>query len=217
LECLAAHPGVDLPVVPHRDGNWFAPFASRPMEDADVARYHARFAHRPGAVTGEWAGRYLSDQWVAPLLARVAPHARILVILSDPIERYLTLLGSADHDVAHTAAMVHQARYGSQLRFLLEWFDREQLVLLQTEHCRADVRGELAHTLQAIGVDPEELPGDDARFAPPPPAPRAEPWPDLLESLHSTLDPEVRLLTQLAGAELDLGWWPHFADLAVPR
>jgi hypothetical protein len=216
LERMAAHPHVDLPVIAHPDGNWFAPFAAGPMGAGDVARYHARFAHRPGAVTGEWAGRYLSDQWVAPLLARAAPDARILVILSDPIERYLTLLARADPDVNHMAAIAHQARYGSQLRHLLEWFDREQVVILQTERCRADPGGELARTLQAIGVDPAELPDDDL-LRPPPPASPVEPWPDLAESLRSTFAPEVRLLEQLAGDELDLAWWPHVADLAVTR
>ncbi len=213
FERLVAHPDVDPAAVPEPAGNWFGEFAVHPMSDADVARYRARFDHRPGAVTGEWAGRYLSDLWVAPLLARAAPDAQILVMVRDPIERYLSLLAEVGREARHMAALAHQSRYGSQLRCLLRWFDREQVLILQTERCRADAGGQLDRTLTALGVDPGRLPADEALLEVPPQPPRADPWPDLLTSLRRMLEPEVRLLKVLAGDELDLHWWPNFADL----
>jgi len=209
FDALTAHPRVDRQVGRDRDGGFFAPFAERPMRDDDVERYGARFPRRPGVVTGEWAGRHLSDVWTHPLLARAAPGARLLVLLRDPIERYLTVLARQGPDARHMAAVAHQARYGSQLRSLLRFFDRDRLLVLQTERCRADPSGELRRTLAFLGVDDAQAPMPEV----PPPEPRAEPWPELVACLRDLLAPEVALACALLGDELDLSYWPNFADL----
>jgi hypothetical protein len=211
---VTSHPRVDRQLTPDRDGGFFAPFAEQPMTAQDVAAFHARFRRRPGAICGEWAGRYLSDLWTPPLLARVAPDARLLVMLRDPIERYLTVLARSGDDPPNMAAVAHQARYGTQLRAFLEVFPREQMLIQQIERCRADVRGELRRTLGFLGLDDSEVPPDAPTLAVPDPGPRAEPWPDLVDSLREMLEPEVGLAAELAGDDLDLGWWPHFRDLA---
>jgi hypothetical protein len=211
---LTSHPRVDRQLTPDRDGGFFAPFAERPLGEEDVAAFYERFRRRPGAICGEWAGRYLSDVWVPPLLARVAPHARVLVMLRDPIERYLTVLARSGEDAPNMAAVAHQSRYGSQLRSLLRFVPRERLLVQQIERCRDDVRGELCRTLAFLGLDDSEVPPDAPPLAVPPPGPRAEPWPDLVDSLREMLEPEVGLAAELGGEDLDLRWWPHFRDLA---
>jgi hypothetical protein len=216
IRLLLHHPRVDRTAGGHREGSFFAPFAERPMRDRDIAEYHERFAARPGAITGEWSARHLSDVWVAPLLARAAPDARILVLLRDPVERYLSVLNRRGDDAQHMAAVAHSGRYGSQLRSLLACIDRERVLVLQTERCLADTAGELARTLEFLGLDPGELPGDPAQLEPAPDLGLpAVPWPDLRDSLVGTLRPEVALARELAGPDLDLTLWPHFADLAT--
>src|SRR5690606_30308301 len=74
---LLRHPDVTGPATGERALQFFAPFCDRELTDADVAAYHSRFEHRPGKVTGEWTGRYMQDAWTPPLLARVAPEARL--------------------------------------------------------------------------------------------------------------------------------------------
>lgn len=212
FDVLTSHPQIDRQLGPDRDGGFFAPFAEQPMRDADVERYRARFRCRPGAITGEWAGRYLSDVWVHPLLARAAPDARILVLLRDPIDRYLAQLARGGDAVSHMAAVAHQSRYGSQLRSLLRFVDRDRLLVLQLERCRTDAADQLRRTLAFLGVDDAEPPALALDLAPPPPDPCATPWPDLLVGLKDQLVPEVELAAELVGDDLDLSWWPHFAD-----
>ena len=211
FDLLTAHPRIDRQLGKDRDGGFFAPFAEQPMREADVERYRARFAQRPGAIAGEWGGRYLSDVWVHPLLARVAPNARLLVLLRDPIERYLTVLARAGEEANHMAAVAHQARYGSQLRSLLRFVDRDRLLVLQLERCRADPAGEMQRTLAFLGIE-DALP-DDVDLTPPAPEPRATPWPELITGLTDLLAPEVALAAELVGDDLDPSWWPHFAEL----
>lgn len=212
FDLLTAHPQVDRQLGTDRDGGFFAPFAEQPMRDADVERYRARFPHRPGVLTGEWAGRHLSDVWVHPLLARAAPNARYLVLLRDPIERYLAVLARSEEAVGHMAAVAAQGRYGSQLRSLLRYVRRDRLLVLQLERCRADTAGELRRTLTFLGVD-EDVPAE-LDLAPPPPDPCLTPWPELLTGLQDLLAPEVTLAAELVADDLDLSWWPHFADQA---
>ena len=88
LRTLLAHPEVRGPDARRRGLDFFRPFCARAMTDEDVAAYHAHFPRRPGTVTGEWTGRYMCDAWTPPLLRRVAPDAKLLVMVADPIERY---------------------------------------------------------------------------------------------------------------------------------
>jgi hypothetical protein len=57
---------------------------------ADMAAQYASWFPRPdGSISGEWTPTYVADVWVLPLLARAAPDARILVMLADPLPRFL--------------------------------------------------------------------------------------------------------------------------------
>ena len=91
---LLAHPEIHAPVRMRRALHYFDRFCSAEMTDATTSpQYHARFARRPGTITGEWTGRYMFDAWTPPLLKRAAPDARLLVMLSDPLDRYRSILG----------------------------------------------------------------------------------------------------------------------------
>ena len=90
--------------------HFFDRFCSQEMTDADVAAYHARFPRRPGTISGEWTGRYMFDAWTPPLLGAPRPDAKLLVMLSDPIERYRAVFTRADGERRRGPAAVHDRR-----------------------------------------------------------------------------------------------------------
>jgi hypothetical protein len=154
---LLAHPEIRPPRAPRRALHYFDRFCTQEMTDADVAAYHARFPRRPGRITGEWTGRYLFDAWTPPLLKRAAPDAKLLVLLSDPIERYRSILGirlarRQGDEVVYMADVVDRRSHAAQLGRLYRFFDPAQVLVLQLERCRRDPLGQYRRTLDFLGV-----------------------------------------------------------------
>ena len=56
----------------------------------NYADLYAQYFPRPtgGGLTGEWTPRYMLDPWAMKQLRQVAPAARILLMLRDPVARY---------------------------------------------------------------------------------------------------------------------------------
>src|SRR5208282_5309941 len=96
-----------------------------------------------GTVIGEWTPDYLSYPWVAPLLAEVAPEAKILVLVRDPVERFRSgltfrLQMGAPRDSATVSDAVRQGFYARHLRRFQEHFPGDQILVLQYEQRRTD-------------------------------------------------------------------------------
>ncbi len=216
---VASHPDVwsraDIPVARH----YLSHFCTAPFGTDEVQRYHGWFPRREGTLTGEWTASYSVEPWVAPLLARAAPDARLLLMVRDPVERLrLGLAATIDSRGpqvgAQTAAALDRGFYGSQLRRLLEFFPPEQVLTLQLELCRADPVGELARTFRFLGLDDSHRPA----AGPQPPGSTvgttpAEDDPDTVRRLVGLYGDDVVELRTLA-PQLDLRLWPHFAHLA---
>jgi hypothetical protein len=232
---LLEHPAIQAPRGRRGALHFFDEFCTRDMNDADVAAYHELFERPAGAIGGEWTARYMHDAWTPALLRRAAPEARLLVMVSDPIERYRFRLPRT-LPVDETEPALDPAgpgRYASQLAPLFELFGGDRILVLQTERCIADPLGEYGRTVRFLGVAddfrPRRLrkqaepytPPVEGRWQPwlrrlarrPVAAQPRDPWPDLLESLHRDLDPEVEALAAMV-PELDLSLWPNFAHLA---
>jgi hypothetical protein len=238
---LLAHPEIAPPQGRHRALHFFDGFCAREMTDADVAAYHERFPRRDGVISGEWTGRYMFDAWTPPLLRRAAPDARLLVMLSDPIDRYRAVFAErlakrSEGDRLYMADVVDRRSFAAQLARLHRFYEPEQILVLQFERCRRDPAAEYRRTLEFLGVRdtafaPRRLRlraagGPIGRFTPrsvgerlaghpvakPAPAPL---WPDLEAALHTALNPDVEALRELA-PELDLALWPNFAQLVTP-
>src|SRR5215207_8121979 len=117
---LLAHPDIRPPRARRRALHHFDRFCAAEMTDADVAAYHERFPRRAGTITGEWTGRYMFDAWTPPLLKRAAPDAKLLVMLSDPIERYRAIFTErlakrTGDETIYMADVVDRRSFGSQL------------------------------------------------------------------------------------------------------
>lgn len=165
LRMLLAHPEIRAPHGRHRGLQFFAPFCAAEMTGADVAEYHGHFVRRPGTLTGEWTGRYVCDAWTPPLLRRVAPAARLLMMVADPIERYRAIYADrrrardADEEIFFMSDVVDRRRHAAQLVRLQRFFDPDQILVLQYERCRREPLAEYRRTLAFLGVR-------DTAFAP---------------------------------------------------
>jgi hypothetical protein len=157
---LLRHPEVQSRRRGKRSLHFFDDFCERPMTDSDVAQYHRAFRRRrAGRITGEWTSRYTYDPWTPPLLARAAPGAKLIVMVSDPIDRYRKRLARmraqarSEDDYLYMADATGRGHYGAQLRQLLTFNDRERVLVLQFERCAADPLGEYARTCRFLGID----------------------------------------------------------------
>ncbi len=128
----------------------------------------------PGALRGEATPFYLYDRESHKRLQRLVPKARIILLLRDPVDRahsnWSHLWGAglepeADFgkavalepariaagwaDFWHYTAL---GRYGSQLRHLLEYFPREQILLLRYKDLRDDPSGTVDRVCEFLGV-----------------------------------------------------------------
>ncbi len=167
---LTKHPRIRGPRGRRFDLYFFEEFCARPMTDADVASYYTRFRRRPGQIAGEFSNRYSYDVWAPPLIQRAAPDAKLLMILRDPVGIYERSLAyrrgkrrqwhkyRQRHDPVYMAEEVHRGRFGSQLRTLTQYYDRERILVLQLEQLLRDPVGEFKRTLRFLEVDDDFVP-----------------------------------------------------------
>lgn len=208
--------------------HFFDGYFRREFSDADAEAYHRRLRRPAGHLVGEWTPRYMHDFWVPALLRRAAPDARILVLLRDPLERYRSGLS---HEVdrfmrsvprrrrEYAAAMsandaLDRSLYGSQLRRLLDQFDRERVLVLQYESCVGDPARELRRTYEFLGADPaDHVPAFLTKRAG-----RAHPPVDVTDPVtEAALRVILRDVADLKALvpEIDLGLWASCRGIAT--
>jgi len=158
---LLAHPEIRAPRP--RALDFFGAFCERELQEADVTRYRAHFRRRHGAISGEWTERYMLDGWVPPLLRRVAPGAKLLVMLADPIECYRASFAERSAQRAGGGSVTigdaaDRRNYASQLARLRRFYDPDSILVLQYERCRQDMLGEYRRTLRFLGVRDDFVP-----------------------------------------------------------
>jgi hypothetical protein len=156
---LMQHPRFAKVNVRHKEIHFFDHYLEVTKIDPD--EYYRYFPRQPGMVSGEWTPRYMYDYWTPPMLRQVAPGAKLLVLLRDPVDRYQSALAyTAERGYPASHAMLHhhfgRSLYGRQLANLLQYFPAEQVLVLQYEQCAADPAGQMRKTLEFIGLDPGE-------------------------------------------------------------
>jgi hypothetical protein len=221
FETLLGHPQIRGPKTGAKEQHYFDRFCRRPLTDADIRRYHRKFPRDPGQIAGEWTPRYMFDFWTPPLIARAAPGAKLLIMFRDPIERFRSgvphrmSISEDPRREAVVADAMERGRYASQLRRVLAAHDRERILILQYERCRAEPAAEYRRTLAFLGVDTaHEHAGFDKPRGTTQAAAKEPLWPDLVDALRATYEPEVAELAELA-PEIDVSLWPNFAHLAA--
>ncbi len=163
-ELVADHPGVWARDDVHKERHFFAPLAAEPFGAEEASRYAGWFPRPAGTITGEWTPDYLAYPWVPPLLHRAAPDTRLLVMVRDPVERFRSglsfrlAMGAPDTE-ATLADAVRHGFYAAGLNRFLDWFPKEQVLVLQYERCAAEPAGQLAATYRFLGL-PDHVPSD---------------------------------------------------------
>jgi hypothetical protein len=220
FDLLASHPEIAPPPAIKELG-YFDRFYAGGFTAADAANYHRYFPREGDLKVGEWSPLYMSAPWIPRLLARAAPDTRVLVLLRDPVERYLSSLQHNAHVARQQGAPLSELAplegfqrglYHAQLMRLLEHFDRSQILVLQYERCVREPLRELRRTFVFLELqDTEFAPDIGAR-------PHHQPNKPQLDA--GTLDAYTRAyqedVLRLARdfPEIDLDLLPNFSRLA---
>lgn len=221
FDLIVEHPDVSAPPATRKEQHFFDRFHDGGFSPADAELYGEYFPRPPGLLTGEWTPTYMTDFWVAPLLAAAAPAALLVVLLRDPVDRYLSGLRRRQRVAEALGAGLDQnaphdeysrGLYGEQLARLLAHVDRERVLVLQYERCVRDPQAELRKTFEFLGLPAVEV-GQTLIDRHPnrqPEKPRLDSA--TLQTLADAyLSDVLRLLSLWPG--LDVAVWPHFAHL----
>jgi hypothetical protein len=214
---LLAHPGISSRPDIHKERHFFDRFGDEPFSASDIEDYHGWFPRRPGTLAGEWTPDYFTHPWVAPLVRRAAPQARLLLLLRDPVERYFSGLAHQKRlglrcDGPTMAEAVQRGMYNLALTQWLEHFDPSQILVLQHERCVNDTDGQLATTFQFLGLSEYYLSDSERPARPPRDAARRAHDEDVRARLVDLYADDVAALVARR-PEIDLTLWPSFAYL----
>jgi hypothetical protein len=157
---ISRHPDVARLAGRDKELHYFGQFALGGVPDpSDYSRYFPRPA---GKIAGEWTPRYIVDYWTPGLISDLAPTAKILVMLRDPVDRLISGVSYTQEGGRVGAVQLNlqllRSQYCAQLENVLNYFPREQILILQYEKCVADIQRELNRTLEFLGLDPGKLP-----------------------------------------------------------
>jgi hypothetical protein len=216
---FTSHPRVHPPLPPGgKELHYLGAFFSGRMRPEQVEGYYARFPRPPGELAGEWTPGYIAAHWIPRLLAEIAPEARVLVMLRDPLERYQSAISySSRYGTARGRPDVQAMRsmYFVQLRRLLRHVPRERVLVLQYERCRAQPEEELRRTWAFLGVDADEaqMPefGDQVGHR----ISQAALDPGVEEDLLAFWAEDIAALGR-EFPELDLALWPSVEKVGIP-
>jgi len=196
------------------------------VEEVDPAAYYRYFPRPPGMVAGEWTPRYMYDFWTPPMLRRIAPETKLLVLLRDPVQRLLSNLAlirgrqiSISHSLLHQ--QYERGLYGQQLHTLFQHFPPEQVLVLQYEQCVQEPVAQMHKTLEFLQLDPADWhpakpPTDRVNASP---VAKPELSPATTDALELAFQADLALAFELVPA-LDPALWPTAAragDVKRPK
>lgn len=112
--------------------------------------------------------KYPVHAGVPERMARVIPEAQLIYLVRDPIERirshYEHVLGLGSENrpvevaVLEDSKYVNCSRYAFQVVRYLEWFSRDQLLIVTSEDLLNDRRATMGRVFGFLGIDPSWVP-----------------------------------------------------------
>lgn len=186
-EALKKHPHIALPTI--KETNFFALSGQRvdfkgPLDDVTINKfsitnwgdYRAQFpTGKEGGLRGEVCPYYLFSPEAPGEIARYAPHARIIMVLRNPVDRafsnYLHLVRDGRETLSFEEALAqeeyrasqkwewfwqirNQGFYSSQVKRYLDNFPPEQVKVYIYERFFEDFESSLNDLLDFIGLAP---------------------------------------------------------------
>ncbi|MBI1293540.1 hypothetical protein GC175_01110 [bacterium] len=156
----------------HKETQYFLHFQYHSMNTEALDIYRNAFSAPLGTICGEFSVQYFLYPTLLEQLATAAPETKILVVLRNPIDRFIShwnhlitkrgkhLFGTLNQQQRYhyktvslyTEAMLHSF-YGIGLSRLFEYFSHEQVLVLQFEQMVQSPETELARTYRFLGVD----------------------------------------------------------------
>lgn len=216
---LAEHPDIASPNGRRKELHYFDEFWRKEFDEAARREYCSYFPRPPGQLAGEWTPRYMHDGWTPALLAAAAPETKLLILLRDPVDRYLSGLtfalsrGASLNPIVASDAFT-RGLYSEQLARLLGHFDKSQLLVLQFERCIKAPQEQLSRTFDFLGVDDHQIgsstPRVNASYRSKPTLREAD-----IQRLVLAYEDDVRALARDL-PEIDLELWTHFSHLGGP-
>jgi hypothetical protein len=219
---LVQHPEIDG-VARRKELHLLERMRAGPITEEQKDWYYRQFVKQPGNIAGEWTPRYQAMPPVPGIIEEVAPEAKLITILREPVERYRSGLNQwqeqtkrrslkRDEKAGKREALM-RGFYGRQVQRLQEAVGADRLLVLQYERCVRDPAGQFARTLEYLDVSPftpkdtmlkrrfNETVGTKGDLSSKEDA-----------ALVAEYEPEVRLLKQLV-PDIDLSLWPRFSHL----
>lgn len=163
---ICDHPGIQASLG--KELHFFDRFVSAEMRPDDVQSYYRMLPKPTTKITGEWTPRYMRDAWTPALLSKAAPQAKLIVMLRDPWDRFVSGVRHERRIFRKELATRHtrtralsgmivneqlgRSSYCAQLERLYEHFDRSRILVLQYEACCAEPQEELRRSYQFLGV-----------------------------------------------------------------
>jgi hypothetical protein len=214
FEMIVAHPDVAHHAAIHKERHYFAPYATRTFGPEQVRGYHEWFPRPNGKKTGEWTPDYVYQPWVPPLLEQAAPDARILVIVRDPVERFVSGLTHSglvpgSHLGTVVAESVDRGFYAAALQRWAAAFESHRILVLQYEQCVSDPPQALARTYRFLELDDGFRPAAMNEAASPTREPKVALEPEARRRLVELYRDDVAALVELV-PDLDLSLWANF-------
>jgi Sulfotransferase domain len=229
---IEQHPDVVQPVNQRPELHFFDRLWAEWPDDEAIASYHRYFPRPAGKLVGEKTPEYLSCPWAPPMVKLAAPDTKVIVLLRDPVERYISGMSHMDRggllDESEAEGVVRvlgdrmrvvsdaisRGLYAGQLQWLLESYPAEKVLVLPYEACAADAAGQLSRTFEFLGLAPFQLPAEELARARNKAKLEKVAVPDEhIELLRRYYRSDVEQLHSMM-PELDLSLWPHFKELA---
>ncbi len=183
---------------------------------ADLDAYHQWFPRPLGKLTGEWTPHYVFQYQIPPLMKLAAPDAKMIVMLRDPIERYISDISRHMNRQRKRMTRYRSIGNGFYSSIFMPWEDvysPSELLILQFEACVRQPETMLKRTFEFLGVDGGYKP--EAKLLRTP-VNKTKAKLDIDSGMKNLLsqmyEREVASLTE-RHPEIDLRLWPNFSNM----
>lgn len=167
-ELLLSHPDVVGNRLNQKELAYFYHFTFQKLTDDHIHTYRSAFDRSAFKVSGEWSPSYLYYPCALEALARAVPESRILILLRNPIDRFLSHINQFRRTHVERLetqglkslvekywglpdAMGHSL-YGEGVAKAIDYFGVEKVLCLQYERCRQDPLSEYRRTCRFLGI-----------------------------------------------------------------